>query len=338
MPELRRDPVTQRWVVIASERAKRPHDFARQPRARGTGSQECPFCAGNEAMTPPEVMAYRPARSAADTPGWSVRVVPNLYPAFGPASGDLHERRQGLYLAVNGLGAHEVLIASPEHVEEVATLPTQQLVLMARSYVDRYLHHKANPVVRYVHIIMNYGREAGASREHPHSQLFAIPLVPGLVETELWGAGVYHEEHGRCVFCDLVQQELAGGERMVLENDRFVVFTPYASRAPFEMWLLPKAHRPNFEASGEHDLASFAAALKTALGKLYYGLNDPPFNYWLHTAPTQRDVSGFYHWHLEILPKLSIAAGFEMGTEIMINTALPEVSAAFLRETRTPGG
>ncbi len=323
-------------MVIASERARRPHDFARQPRAHGAGSHECPFCAGNEAMTPPEVMAYRPAGSPPDSPGWSVRVVPNLYPAFGPAGGELRETQRGLFLALNGLGAHEVLIASPEHVEEVATLPTQQLLLMARSYVDRYLHHKANPVVKYVHIIMNYGREAGASREHPHSQLFAIPLVPGLVETELWGAGVYYEEHGRCVFCDLLQQELTDGARIVLENDRFVVFAPFASRSPFEMWLVPKEHRPNFEASDERDLALFAAALKEALGRLYYGLNDPPFNYWIHTSPTQRDVSGFYHWHLELLPKLSIAAGFEMGTEIMINTAVPETAAAFLREIDLP--
>lgn len=337
MPELRRDPITQRWVVIATERAKRPHDFARQPRAKAAGGNECPFCEGNEGMTPPEVMAYRPGGTAPNTPGWTVRVVPNLFPAFGPPSGDLDERRHGIYVAMNGLGAHEVLITTPEHVEEVALLSTEQMALMVKSYVDRHLFHKANPLVAYVHTIMNYGREAGASREHPHSQLFAIPLVPGLVETELWGAGVYYEEHGRCVFCDLLRQELAHGERIVLESERFVVFTPYASQMPFEMWIAPKEHQPNFEAIDQHDVVEFASALKVALGKLYAGLNDPPFNYWIHTAPTRRDVGAVYHWHLEILPKLSIAAGFELGTEIMINTALPETAAAFLRETTAPG-
>jgi UDPglucose--hexose-1-phosphate uridylyltransferase len=161
--------------------------------------------------------------------------------------------------------------------------------------------------------------------------------VPGLVETELWGAGVYYEEHGRCVFCDLLRQELANGERIVMESERFVVFAPYASQMPFEMWVVPKEHQPNFEAIDQRDAVEFASALKAALGKLYVGLNDPPFNYWLHTAPTRRDVGAVYHWHLEILPKLSIAAGFELGTEIMINTALPETAAAFLRETKPPG-
>jgi len=230
-----------------------------------------------------------------------------------------------------------VLIATPEHVEEVGLLPAEQLTLMAKSYVDRYLAHKASPVVKYVHIIMNYGREAGASREHPHSQLFAVPLVPSLVETELWGAGLYHEERGRCVFCDMVKQELASGERVVFQNERFVVFAPYASRIPFEMWIVPKEHQPNFEAIDQQDVLAFAGALKQALGKLAVGVNDPPFNYWIHTSPTQRpDVAPFYHWHVEILPKLAIAAGFELGTEIMIDTVLPETAAAFLREVQAP--
>jgi UDPglucose--hexose-1-phosphate uridylyltransferase len=337
MPELRRDPLTHRWVAIATERAKRPHDFTRQPRGKGASGSECPFCAGNEAMTPPEVMAYRPAGTAPDTPGWTVRAVPNLYPAFGPPVGDLNERQQGMYVAMNGLGGHEVIITSPEHAKDIAVLSTEQVALMVRAYVDRYLAHKANPIVQYVHIIMNYGREAGASREHPHSQLFALPLVPSLVETELWGAGVYYEEHRRCVLCDIVRQELAAGERIVLENERFVVLAPYASRAPFEMWVVPKDHQPSFETMDRQDVMAFADALREALGKLYVGLNDPPFNYWIHTSPTQRKAEAMYHWHLEIVPKLAIAAGFELGTEIMINTALPEAAAAFLREAKAPG-
>ncbi|MDA8217255.1 MAG: galactose-1-phosphate uridylyltransferase [Dehalococcoidales bacterium] len=338
MPELRRDPVTQGWVVIATERGKRPHDFAKQPRSKETNGNKCPFCEGNEALTPPEVMAYRPAGTPPNTPGWTVRVVPNLYPAFGPPTGDLNERRQGMYVMMNGLGAHEVLITSPRHGDDVPTLPTPQVALMAQSYIDRYLAQKANPIVQYVHIIMNYGKEAGASREHPHSQLFALPLVPDLVEKELRGAGAYKAEHGHCIFCDMVRQELASGERIVLENERFVVFTPYASKVPFEMWVVPKAHQPRFEGMDQKDVQFFADALKRALGKLHVGINDPPFNYWIHTSPTQRDVGDIYHWHLEIAPKLAIAAGFELGSGIMINTALPEAAAEFLRLTQAPEG
>lgn len=332
MPELRRDPVTGSWVVIATERAKRPHDFARHHRA-AAGDQKCPFCEGHEAMTPPEVYAFRPEGSAPDTPGWSVRVVPNLYPAFGPAQGDLAPCADGLYETLNGLGGHEVIVTSPRHSDDIPSLPLQQVALMARAYVDRYLAHKENPVVQYVHIILNYGREAGASREHPHSQLFAIPIVPELVERELVGAARYHAEHGRCVFCDILERELSSGERMVYENDRFAVFAPYASRMPFEMWLMPKAHAPRFETLSGVDLEAFAGALRQAVGRLTVGLNDPPFNYWIHTSPTRRDVDDSYHWHLEIMPKLAIAAGFELGTGIMINTALPETAARFLRET-----
>jgi UDPglucose--hexose-1-phosphate uridylyltransferase len=334
MPELRRDPITHEWVVISTERAKRPHDFARQSRTPAQQETNCPFCAGNESKTPPEVLAYRVDGTAPDTPGWLVRVVPNLYPAFGPASGDLAAQKDGLYQSMNGLGGHEVIITSPSHTEDIASLPLEQVDCMTRAYIDRYLSHKANPIVQFVHIIQNYGRDAGASREHPHSQLFAIPLVPELVATELEGAQRHHTERGSCVFCDVLQEELRGGERIILENERFVVFAPYASRVPFEMWLMPKAHRPRFETMGEHDVSAFSAALQEALALLRNGLNDPPFNYWIHTTPTQMAVDDVYHWHLEILPKLSFAAGFELGTGIMINSALPETAAAFLREKR----
>lgn len=287
-------------------------------------------------MTPPEVMAYRPTGSQPDTPGWTVRVVPNLYPALGPVDGEPDERADGVYLAMNGVGAHEVLVTGPQHVEEVARLPVEQISLMVKSYVDRLLVHRVHPNVQYVHIIMNYGREAGASREHPHSQLFAMPLIPGLVETELWGAGRHFEEQGSCVFCDMIRRELSTGHRVVAENDRFLVFAPYASRSPFELWMMPKEHEASFETMGGSDIASFAGILSETLGKLYVGLADPPFNYWIHTAPSKRDVAAYYHWHLEIVPKLSIAAGFELGTEVMINTALPETAAEFLRQTAPP--
>ncbi|MCL4464621.1 MAG: galactose-1-phosphate uridylyltransferase [Chloroflexi bacterium] len=335
MPELRRDPLTGRWVVIATERARRPQDFVRQSRARAE-SGDCPFCEGHEAQTPAEVMAYRPADLPANGPGWQVRVVPNLYPAFEPATGALDLRRDGLYLAEQALGAHEVLLASPQHVEEVAKLPLSQFELLVRAYIDRYRAHAANPLIQYIQLIMNYGREAGASRDHPHSQLFAVPLVPSLIDLELARSREHFASRGECLLCGILRQQLAEGERVVLENERFAVFAPFASRWPFELWLVPRRHEARFERLDDEGQELLARALKETLGKVFAGLNDPPFNYWLHTAPTQQPVDEYYHWHLELAPKLAIAAGFELGTDVMINTALPEEAAGFLRTTPGP--
>jgi UDPglucose--hexose-1-phosphate uridylyltransferase len=336
VPELRRDPLSGRWVVIAAERARRPRDFTRQPRLKATGSGACPFCEGNERETPPEVLGYRVEGSVADGPGWQLRVVPNLYPALGPARGELDPQEDGVYVSMQALGAHEVVIITPEHEEEVAKLPDAQLGLMVQSFIDRHRVHAANPLVAYVHATMNYGREAGASREHPHAQLFALPLVPTLIEQELAVCQAHFESHGACLFCDVLGQELASGSRLVWQDERMVLFAPYASRAPFELWLAPKKHAPGFETMEVGDVASFVSGLKQALVRLHDDLSDPPFNFWLHTAPTARDVAPFYHWHLELQPKLSIAAGFELGTDVMINTMPPESAAAFLREHKGP--
>ena len=283
-------------------------------------------------------MAYRAPATLPDSPGWSVRVVPNLYPAFGPEHGDLVPRAEGLYSALPALGAHEVIVNCPEHLESPVDLPTSQLALVVRACAERSRFHADNPLVQYVHVIMNYGREAGASREHSHSQLFAVPVVPGLVEAELAGAEAYYAKHRRCLICDIVRQEETGGERVVWANDDFVLFAPFASRVPFELWLVPRAHRPSFSALDGDAEHAFARVLKETLVRLSSALGDPPFNYWIHTAPTRRDVSAFYHWHLELLPKLSTAAGFELGTDIMIDTVLPEAAAAFLRDVKRPGG
>lgn len=331
MPELRQDPVTLRWVAIAVERAKRPHTFTQAPRVVVKAVEVCPFCVGHEQETPPEVMAYREPNTAPNTPGWRVRVVPNLYPAFGPPSGDLNSRRIGPYTAMNGLGVHEVLVNSPEHYKDLALLPLEQVSLVLKAYIDRYLVHLSNPVLKYMLIIVNHGKEAGASREHPHAQLFGIPLVPHNVVEEIEGVLRHKREKGTCIFCDVIAYEMKVGERLIYENDKFLAFAPYASRVPFEMWIAPKDHRSHFETMSDQEVRACADALKTALAKLHYGLNDPPFNYYIHTAPYRDEEGGAYHWHIEILPKLSIWAGFELGSGIMINTALPEAAAEFLR-------
>jgi UDPglucose--hexose-1-phosphate uridylyltransferase len=276
-------------------------------------------------------MAYREPNTKPDTPGWKVRVVPNLYPAFGRSSGELNSRRVGPYTVESALGVHEVLINSTEHYKDIALLPQEHVSHVLKAYIDRYLVHRSNPNVKYMLIIVNHGKEAGASREHPHAQLFGTPIVPPSLIEEIEGVRRYRAEKGSCPYCDMLSYEMKVGDRVIFENDRFLVFAPYASKVPFETWLMPKNHSANFENMSDQDVHACAEALKNGLMKLHLGLNDPPFNYYIHTAPYQDHSNGDYHWHLEILPKLSIWAGFELGSEIMINTALPESAAEFLR-------
>jgi UDPglucose--hexose-1-phosphate uridylyltransferase len=335
--ELRQDPVTGLWVAVATERAKRPHEFISAAKWGVETSGACPFCPGNESETPPEVMAYRMPGTAPDTPGWQVRVVPNLYPAFGPATGESAMRTEGPYRAMHALGVHEVLIITPEHRADIGALPLEDVKTLVRCYVDRYLAHRNDPTIEYITIVHNHGREAGASREHPHSQLFGIPLVPSAVETELAGLRRWREERAGCAYCDLVQYECKTGDRLVYENEQFVVFAPYASRVPFETWSIPKAHWGDFEAMNEGQQAQFADALRALLAKVVRGLNGVSFNYWIHSAPCRTAGGDLYHWHLELLPKLSIQAGFELGAGVMIETVPPEQAAAFLRGVDVEG-
>ncbi len=330
MPQLRQDIITGRWVAVATERAKRPDSFTQAAKEAVAANAVCPFCAGHERMTPPEVFAYRADGSAPDTPGWSLRVVPNLFAAF-QLEAEGQERVNGLFPMRDALGACEVLISSPDHALTTPWLPAAQVEQMVRAYRDRMAHHADNPRIEYVLVLYNHGQPAGASLEHPHSQLYAIGLVPPLVQEELLGSRRFWQSHGVCVFCRLVEEERRVRERVVFENDAFLVYAPYASRLPFETWILPKRHQARFLAAETGELRGLAQALRQSLRKLHEGLHDPPYNFYLHTAPLKGDHEAFYHWHLEILPKLTTWAGFELGTGIMINVTRPEEAAAFLR-------
>jgi UDPglucose--hexose-1-phosphate uridylyltransferase len=333
MPELRRDPITGEWVVIASERAKRPGDFASHSPGRDMqGGSTCPFCPGYESMTPPEIMAFRHPGSQRNGPGWWVRVVPNKFPALG-IEGDLNKTGRGMYDWMNGIGAHEVIIETPEHETQLGFLDNRQIEVVLWAFRARYLDLKKDPRLKYILIFRNYGRVAGASLSHPHSQLVATPVIPGVVAGELAGARRYSEYRDRCVFCDLLRQELDEGKRLVSENEHFIVIEPYASRAPFETWLVPKRHTASFAAISAEEQASFAATLGETLRRLHFCLDDPPYNFNIHTAPCDSDDDQGFHWHLAISPRLTIAAGFEMGTGIYINVTPPEVAAEYLRET-----
>ncbi len=332
MPELRRDPVTGEWVIVASERAKRPGDFADHSRADQPDEPEnCPFCAGNESMTPPEIMAFRQPGSQRNGPGWWIRVVPNKYPALA-IEGDLNKTGFGVYDWMNGVGAHEVIVETPEHGKQLPFLDTRQIEDILWAYRARYLDLKKDPRLKHILIFRNYGRVAGASLGHPHSQLVATPVVPVQVAAELAGAQRYQDYHDRCAYCDILRQEMNEGQRLVSENEHFIAFEPYAAKYPFETLILPRRHCPSFAAISAEEQTAFAAMLGDALRRIHLCLDDAPYNYNIHTAPCDRDDKDEFHWHLRVFPRLTIAAGFEMGTGVYINVTPPEVAAECLRE------
>ena len=334
MPELRKDPITGRWVIIATDRAKRPSDFVRE-KVEIRGSGFCPFCAGNEMKTPPEIHSYRKDGSPRDTRGWSLRVVPNKFPALG-IEGTLNRQGEGLYDKMNGIGAHEVIIETPEHQHTLATMPVRAVEDVLWSYRDRILDLKKDRRFKYILIFKNHGEAAGASLEHTHSQLIALPVVPKRVVEEVESAREYYNYKERCIFCDIIRQEMEDSVRMITENPAFIAMAPYAPRFPFEMWIVPKVHQSAFEESQKHEFEQLAAMLKDMLTRLDKVLDSPAYNYIIHSSPIPEASNDYYHWHLEIMPKLTKVAGFEWGTGFYINPTPPEESAKFLREALVP--
>ncbi len=330
MPELRKDPITGRWVIIATDRAKRPSDFVRD-KVQIRGSGFCPFCAGNETKTPPEIMAYRNDGSRPNTPGWSLRVVPNKFPALG-IEGSLNRQGEGLYDKMHGIGAHEVIIETPDHQQTLATLPVRKVEDVLWAYRDRIQDLKKDKRFRYILIFKNHGEAAGASLEHTHSQLIALPVVPMHVLEEVGGSREYYNYKERCIFCDINRQETEKGVRLISENQDFLAVCPFAPRFPFETWIIPKVHESAFEESQKHEFENLAVMLKDMLQRLDKVLDYPAYNYIVHTSPIQETSNDYYHWHMEIMPKLTKVAGFEWGTGFFINPTPPEESAHFLRE------
>ena len=329
MPELRKDPITGRWVIIATDRVRRPSDFSRES-VPPPSARFCPFCYGNEQKTPPEVLAYR-QHGPPNSPGWSVRVVPNKFPALG-IEGDLTRQGDGIYDKMNGIGAHEVIIETPDHKATMADMPEKQVEEVLWAYRDRINDLKRDQRFRYIVVFKNYGEAAGASLEHPHSQLIALPVIPKRVREEVEGARNYFEFKERCIYCDIMRQETAAGVRLVAETDRFLVVEPYAPRFPFETWIMPKRHESHFENSDAPTLQNLAWMVRSTLRKLEKVLERPAYNFIVHSAPVQEPSLQYYHWHIEIIPKLTKVAGFEWGTGFYINPTPPEESAKFLRE------
>ena len=338
MPELRKDPIIGRWVIIATERSKRPDQFSGGDQ-NAPAEKSCPFCEGSEKDTPPEIYALRPRHTAPNTPGWEIRVVPSIAP-FLRIEGELERRGKGLYDLMNGIGAHEIVIETNKHTGNMADLSEEQIVKVIDTYIDRIVDLEKDERFKYVLVFKNYGWTAGAGRvKHSRSQLIATPVNPKRVKEELLGARTYYDYHDRCVFCDLIRQELASKERIILDVDGFVAITPFAARFPFEAWILPKKHSCDFTSLDTPGKLGLATTMKKVLAKLKKGLNDPPYNYIIHTAPFRRAKAGYwksidydYHWHIEIMPRLTRVAGFEWGTGFYICPLPPEDAAKFLRE------
>ena len=331
MPDLRKDPITGRWVIIATDRAKRPSDFVREAPKPPAGF--CPFCFGNEAKTPPEILAYRSDGSAPNTEGWTVRVVPNKFPALG-IEGDLGRKGEGLFDKMNGIGAHEVIIETPDHTATLGSLPVKRMEDVVWAYRDRVLDLKKDRRFRYVLIFKNHGEAAGASLEHPHTQLIALPIVPKRVQEEVDGAKQYFSIKERCIFCDVIHQELETKVRVVEEDSDFLTLEPYAPRFPFETWILPKKHESHFENCQSTIYQNLAKALKSLVGRMEKVLESPAYNMVIHTSPMRDPGNDYYHWHVELMPRLTRVAGFEWGTGFYINPTPPEEAARYLREDR----
>lgn len=330
MPELRKDPIVGRWVIISVERGKRPADFVSASQKKRGGF--CPFDPGNEYTTPPEIMAFRPVGSSPNASGWTLRVMPNKFPAL-QIDGELGKTGEGIFDKMNGIGAHEVIVETPDHNLTLSSMDRKAVEDVLWAYYLRLTDLKKDRRFKYVLIFKNEGEVAGASLEHSHTQLIALPIVPKLVKEEIDAARRHYEFKERCIFCDVINQELEDQKRIIYENPRYVAIAPFAPRSPFETWILPKRHESQF-GPPEKSFSDLAEILQRSLRQIDRILDTPPYNFVLHTSPFYDEVNEFYHWHIELMPKLIKTAGFEEGSGFYINPTPPEESAKFMREAK----
>jgi len=342
MSELRKDPIVDRWVIIAAERGRRPNDFATQHAPPpGSGGASCPLCEGSEPKTPPETWAIRPGGTTPNTPGWQVRVVPNKFPAL-QIEGDVNRRGLGMFDLMDGVGAHEVIIESPHHQWQYADGPAALVDLALRGAQARLIDLYRDTRFRYCVIFRNYGPQAGASLDHPHSQIIAVPITPKRVKEELIAARGYYAQKERCLFCDIIRQEQLLGERVVIDREQYIALSPFAARFPFELLVLPKQHQHDFRSLGDAQRLALAEIMHDCLRYIRTALGNPSYNYVINTCPNPIPRPGRpdqwgtialdYHWHIDVMPRVTRIAGFEWGTDFYINPVAPEAAAQFLRE------
>ena len=338
MSEMRKDPITNRWVIIRTERGAGPS--MTKPSHEEPEPALCPFCEGNEHMTPAEIFALRNLGTSPNGKGWQVRVVANRFPVLG-IEGDLGKEGHGLFDKMNGIGAHEMIIESPAHGDGLNTHGRDVLTRILEVYRLRMLDLIRDLRFHYILVFRNEGHEAGGHLRHPHSQIVATPVTPREVKSELRGAQDYFRYKDRCIFCDMIRAEKEDGRRVVWENRDYISFCPFASRSPFEMWILPKEHSADFHRLTSERLVGMAEVLDQSMKRLARALDRPQYNMVLHSGPNRRERRDYwqtidhdFHWHMEIIPRFTPYSGFEWGTGFFINPTPPEESAAFLREMK----
>lgn len=330
MPELRQNILTKEWVIIATERAKRPKELARAvaPKPVAHHVPTCPFCTGNEDKTPPEIL-----RVPADPSAWQVRVVPNKFCALArdaQLSRTIHRSRR----SIGGFGVHDVIIETPDHAGAIALMDETNVANILRVYKSRYDALSLDSRIAHVTIFKNHGIDAGTSLEHPHSQLIATPVISSQVRGRFQLALQHYDDYGECMFCQMVAEEIADEERVVMMTEHFIAIEPFASPTPFATHIYPRRHMASFGDISAAEITDLARILKKILGKLYYGLGDPDFNYTLRCAPAELAGVKYFHWYVSIIPRLTRVAGFELGSGMFINTVPPESAAEFLRNVK----
>jgi UDPglucose--hexose-1-phosphate uridylyltransferase len=336
MPELRQNRFTKEWVIIATDRARRPEELQvkRPPRQIPGFVPTCPFCPGNEQMTPPEI--NRTPSRGLGLP-WLTRTVPNKFPALAR---DVvpHWSAEGGHRNINGFGVHDVIIETPDHSLTMARMSEAHMATILRGYLSRYLELSQDQRVAHITIFKNHGVDAGTSLEHPHSQIIAAPVISTQVRSRMQEAIRQFDDSGECIFCLALREELQCGSRIILASEHFVALEPYASPTPFCTHIYPRRHMASFDFIDEAEIADLAIILRVVLAKIYFGLNDPDFNYTIRTAPHECATVSYYHWYLSIIPRLTHVAGFELGSGMFINTVLPEAAAEFLRNIKIDKG
>lgn len=333
MPEFRQNLATKEWVIVSPERGKRPSDFKEEKEQKEPVppfDENCPFCSGNEDKTPPEV--YRFPRDG----NWQVRAVPNKFAALKP---DLATTRTlvGSFLAAKGFGIAEVVVESPQHHRHPALMNIEEVSEILKAYRERHEEISRIADINLITIFRNHGSKAGTSLVHPHSQIIATPIVPPHVRYPLEQAVLYFDNYGRCVYCDMIEEERKQKERLIIDTDNFLAFCPYAARTPFETRIYPKRHMTVFSHITDVEIEELAWVLRNVLLKLHICLDNPDYNYVIRSAPVGDDNARYLHWYMVIIPKITTRAGFEIGSGIYINSVPPEDSARYLRETNTEG-
>jgi len=332
---IRQDLSTKDWTIFSEKRADRPYDYREKERKKVPKRYEpgCPFCIGNEEKTPRTLLVINGGGN------WSVRVVKNKFPAvqsMEASCGGQQGRRHidGPYLSIEGVGEHEVIIESPRHDDDLVKMDKSHVEKVMSAYKERFIDVSSQFQKQLVIIFKNHGRRAGASLDHPHSQLVAIPFVTEYIRNKMSESQRYFNDFGRCVYCDIIEHEIKSGKRLIYESDKFMALAPYASSVPYNIIIYPKRHMSCFAEAEDADISGLAGILQIVLGKLYGLLDDPDYNYVIDTSPMDQSGNRHYHWHLEIMPRLNTRAGFEIGSGMNINHILPETCAENLRNIK----